>query len=62
MNYYKNNLKFFGIFCNFWKRVALYCIQIAKQTIENSHFKTLWIYLIFSFYGLNISNVYPQNY
>ena len=46
-NYFYNNLKFFGVFCNFWKRVASYCIQIEKQTIENPHFKTLWIYLVF---------------
>ena len=54
MNYFYNNLKFFGVFCNFLKRVASYCIQIEKQTIENPNFKTLWIYLVFSFYGLNI--------
>jgi len=35
------------------RRIA-FCIQIEKQTIENPHFKTLWIYLVFSFYGQNI--------
>jgi len=33
------------------RRIAF---KIERQTIENPHFKTLWIYLVFSFYGLNI--------
>ena len=41
-------------FVIYGKGLRSIAFKLEKQTIEKPHFKTLWIYLVFPFYGLNI--------
>ena len=61
MNYFYNNLKFFGVFCNFWKGIAPYCIQIERQTIDKS-FQNFVDLSGFFILWTKRKNVYPQIY